>query len=154
MRDGDAYWVRAVAGFSPEYDAMVRQHRYVPDRGSVVGRVLVERGVVNIPDVLEDPEYALLDLQRVGQFRSMIGVPIWQEGEILGVIATGRHEVRPFGDREVGILQAFADQVAIALNLARLLTDSNEALERESAVGEVLQSIAGSTSISTTSSSW
>ena len=144
VRDGGAYWIRAVAGFSPEYDALVRQRRYEPDRGSVVGRVLVERGMVIIPDVLEDPEYALLDLQRVGQFRSVIGVPIWQDGEILGVIANGRNEVRPFGEREVGILQAFADQVAIALNLARLLTDSNEALERESAVGEVLQSISRS----------
>ena len=46
VRDGDAYWVKAVAGFSPEYDELVRKHRYVPDRTSVVGRTLVERRVV------------------------------------------------------------------------------------------------------------
>ncbi len=144
IRDGDAYWVKAVAGFSPDYDALVRKHRYVADRTSVVGRTLVERGVVEIPDVLADPDYALLDLQRIGQFRSVIGVPIWQGDEIIGVIANGRSEVRPFGEREVGILEAFADQVAIALNLAQLLNETHEALERESAVGQVLASIARS----------
>jgi GAF domain-containing protein len=144
VRDGDAYWVKAVAGFSPEYDELVRKHRYEADRTSVVGRTLLERGVVEIPDVLADPDYALLDLQRVGQFRSVIGVPIWQGDEIIGVIANGRSEVRPFGEREVGILEAFADQVAVALNLAQLLTETHEALERESAVGQVLASIARS----------
>jgi GAF domain-containing protein len=144
VREGDAYRVKAVAGFSPQYDALERQHRYVADRTSVVGRTLLERAVIEIPDVLDDPDYALLDLQRIGQFRSVIGVPIWQEGEIVGVIANGRREVRPFGEREVGILQAFADQVAIALNVANLLTETREALERESAIGLVLASIARS----------
>jgi class 3 adenylate cyclase len=144
VRDGDAYWVKAVAGFSPEYDALVRKHRYEADRTSVVGRTLVERRVVQIPDVLADPEYTMLDLQRVGKFRSAIGVPIWQGDEIIGVIANGRSEVRPFGEREVGILEAFADQVAIALNLAQLLNETHEALERQSAIGEVLQSISRS----------
>ncbi len=138
VRDGDTYRVKAVAGFSAEYDDLVRQHRYEPSRGSIVGRTLLDRAVVQIADVLEDRDYALLDLQRIGQFRSVLGVPIWQGDDIIGVIAVGRNEVKPFSPGEVELTQAFADQVAIALNLARLLADSNEALERESAVGEVL----------------
>jgi class 3 adenylate cyclase len=144
VRNGDAFWIRAVAGFSVDYEALVRQHRYEPTRGSVIGRVLLAGTVVQIPDVLADREYELLDLQRLGKFRSAIGVPIWQDGEITGVIATARNEVRPFGDREVGILKAFADQVAIALRLVGLLSDMNEALARESAVADVLASIARS----------
>ncbi len=135
VRDGDAYWVRAVAGFSREYDEMVRKHRYEPGRGSIVGRTLLERAVVQIADVLEDADYALRDLQRIGEYRSVLGVPIWQGEDIIGVIAVGRNEVKPFSAGEVELIQAFADQVAIALTLAHLLTETHEALERESAVG-------------------
>jgi GAF domain-containing protein len=145
VRDGDVFKIRAVTGFSAEYAKAIEQSPYSAERGSVIGRTLYERGIVQIEDVLEDPEYALRDLQKVGRYRSAIGVPIWHEGEIIGVIATGRREVRPFADREVRLVESFADHVAIALNLARLLTETKEALERETAVGQVLQSISRST---------
>jgi len=145
VREGDGYWVKAVAGFSPEYHALVRQNRYEPGRASIIGRTLQERAVVQIPDVLADPEYGLIELQRIGQYRSALGVPIWQGEEIIGVCAVGRNDVKPYSAGEVELIQAFAAQVAIALNLARLLTETHEALERESAVGAVLQTISRST---------
>ncbi len=145
VRQGEAYRIVATTGFPEEYRQAIRGRDYTPERGSVIGRTLVERGVVQIPDVLADPEYVLRDLQAVGGYRSTAGVPIWFEGDLIGVIAVGRSEVRPFSDRQVTLLQAFADQVAIALNLARLLAQTREALERESAVSSVLQSISRTT---------
>ena len=144
VRDGDHYRVVAFTGFPEAYRDLVRGRHYVPERISVIGRVLLEEQVVHIADVLTDPDYALPELQAAGGYRSGMGVPIWYEGSIVGVIATGRSEVRPYSEREVAVIQNFADQVAIAINLARLLNESREALQRQSAVGEVLQSIASS----------
>src|SRR5262245_7055708 len=57
--DGDVYRVVAFTSFSPEYERLVRERVYVPERGSVIGRALIERSVVQIADVLDDPEYEL-----------------------------------------------------------------------------------------------
>ena len=145
VRDGEVFKILALTGFSPEYREAIAQRIYSPDRGSVIGRTLFDRNVTQIKDVLADPDYALVDLQKIGGFRSTLGVPIWQQGEIIGVIATGRNEVRPFAEHEVRLVETFADQVAIALNLAGLLTETHEALERETAIGNVLKSISRST---------
>ena len=89
-----------------EHDAGVRKHGrgriYTPERGSIVGRTLVERGVVHIVDVLEDPEYALADLQKVAGYRTALGVPMLREGVPIGAIAVARNQVRPFGDARSG----------------------------------------------------
>jgi GAF domain-containing protein len=145
VREGDAFRIVAFTGFTEDYLLVARTKVYLPGRGSVIARVLLDRSVVQATDILTDPDYSLVDLQKLGGFRSVLGVPIWHSGELIGVIATGRNEVRAFTDREVSLLETFADQVAIALNLARLLTETNEALERETAVGQVLQSISRST---------
>ena len=119
-RVGEVYRMAAVNGFGTEYERMVREHVYEPGRGSVVGRTALERGVVHIIDVLEDPDYAMTDLQRVGGFRTALGVPMLKDGEPLGVIAVGRSEVKPFSDAEITLLQTFADQIVVAIENVRL----------------------------------
>ena len=68
-RSGEAYRVVAFTSFGAEYEQLVRERVYVPERGSVIGRALLERQVVRIDDVLEDPEYALTSLQKAGGYR-------------------------------------------------------------------------------------
>jgi GAF domain-containing protein len=106
--EGDVYRVVAFTSFTPEYERLVRERIYVPERGSVIGRTLLERQVVHILDVLDDPEYTLTDIQRAGGFRTALGVPMLREGELIGAIAVGRREVRAFDDAEIRLIETFA----------------------------------------------
>src|SRR5437867_2475783 len=81
----------------------------------------------------------------VGGYRTLLGVPIRSNGELIGSFGLGRKTVLPFSDQEIELVSLFADQAAIAIHVARLLTETHEALERESAVSGVLQSISRST---------
>ena len=118
--DGDVYRVAAFTSFNPEYERLVRARVYEPERGSVIGRTLLERRVVHILDVLDDPEYQLRELQRAGGFRTALAVPMLREGALIGAIAVARNEVRPFSDAEVRLIQTFADFVVIAIENVRL----------------------------------
>ena len=119
-QDGDVFRIVAFTSVEPEYERRVRERIYVPERGSVTGRALLARDVVHIPDVLEDPEYELTDLQRIGRFRTLLSAPMLRDGTPIGAIALGRNEVRPFSDAEITLLQTFADQVVVAIENIRL----------------------------------
>jgi class 3 adenylate cyclase len=119
-RVGDVYRMVAFTSFGPEYERMVRDHVYEPGRGSVVGRTVLERSVVHIVDVLEDPDYQMTNLQSAGGYRTALGVPMLQDGEPIGVIAVGRNRVEPFTDAEITLLRTFADQVVVAIENVRL----------------------------------
>jgi class 3 adenylate cyclase len=118
--EGDVYRVAAFTAFSPEYERLVREREYVPERGSVIGRTLLERRVVHIVDVLDDPEYELKDLQKAGGYRTALAVPMLRDGAVIGAIAVARNEVRPFSDAEVRLLETFADHVVVAIENVRL----------------------------------
>jgi class 3 adenylate cyclase len=119
-RDGDVYRVVAFTSFEPEYERLVRERVYPPERGSVIGRTVLERRVVHIVDVLADPEYSLTALQSAGDYRTVLGVPMLREGAPIGAIAVGRKEVRPFSEEEVRLIETFADFVVIAIENVRL----------------------------------
>lgn len=144
-QDGEVYRVTAHAGtVAPEYLDMVMRREYRPERGSLVGRTVLERRIVHIPDVLEDAEYELQDVQAAAGYRTLLGVPMLQDGVPIGVLVAWRLEVRPFTQAEIRLLATFAEQAALAVRLANVLGETQEALERESAVGQVLASIARS----------
>jgi adenylate cyclase len=123
--EGDAFRMRAFTGFSPEFEELGRGLVYTADRESVIGRALLSGAVVHIEDVLADPELSAGTIQgtirHAGGIRTDLGVPIRHDSEVIGVIAAARNEVRPFSEREIGLVEQFADQVAIAVVLARLL---------------------------------
>ena len=134
----------AGVGFTPEHWEYQRDHPFPPGRETVGGRVALTNAAVHIPDVLDDPEYRW-GAQAVAGYRTLLGVPIRADADLIGAFGLGRTTVSPFSDGEIELVSLFADQAAIAIRLARLLTDTHEALERETAVGQVLQSISRST---------
>jgi class 3 adenylate cyclase len=119
-RVGDVYRMAAFTSFGPEYERKVREHIYEPGRGSVIGRTVLERGVVHIVDILEDPDYSLTDMQSAGGYRTALGVPMLKDGEPIGAIAVGRNTVKPFSKAEITLLQTFADQIVVAIENVRL----------------------------------
>jgi class 3 adenylate cyclase len=116
----DEYRVAAFTAMTPEYERVVRARVYRPERGSIIGRTLLEQRIVHIVDVLADPEYELLDLQKAAGYRTALGVPIMREGEPIGAIAVARNQVRPFDDAEIRLVETFADYVVIAIENVRL----------------------------------
>ena len=122
--------------FSEAYGAsreFIEYMRTIPiklERGSAAGRALLEGRVIHIHDVKADPEYALVEAQRLGDFRTILAVPMLRESIPIGVLALMRSDVRPFTDKQIELVTTFADQAAIAIENVRLF-ESVEARTRE-----------------------
>src|SRR5258707_6139460 len=151
-RQKDGLFFRAEAyGFSDEFMDFVRTVPVVPDRGSAIGRALLEGAVVHIPDVQADPDYTFNEAQRLGDFRSILSVAMLREGLPIGVIALTRSEARPFTDKQIALATTFADQAAIAIENVRLFDevqaktrDLSDALVYQTGSGNILRVIASS----------
>ena len=140
-----SYYVAALYGSTtPEYDEHVRTLTFLPGRGSVVGRVLLEGNSVQIPDVLADPEYTLRETARLAGYRTSLGVPLLREESIIGLLVLQRATVRPYTDKEIELAETFADQAVIAIENTRLLSELRELLEQQTATSEVLRVISSS----------
>ena len=132
---GGKFFRAEAYGFSPEFMDYVREVPVLAERGTVLGRALLEGKVVHIPDVLADPEYTWPEAQRLGGFRTMLGVPMLREGTPIGVLALTRTKVRPFTDKQIELVTTFADQAAIAIENVRLfdeIQDKNRQLQMAS----------------------
>jgi GAF domain-containing protein len=117
-------FVRAEAhGYSPELIEYVRSLPVQPERGSVMGRALLEGRIVHVPDVLADPDYTWTQAQQALGFRSMLGVPMLREGVPIGVLLLTRPEVRPFSEKQIELVSTFADQAVIAIENVRLFDE-------------------------------
>ena len=145
---GSIYRYEAMFGHSREHEAFLSANPAGIDRGSAVGRTLVEGKIVHITDVLADPEYTYFGGQKLGGFRTLLGVPLLREGTPIGVLVVQRKIVRPFTDNQVELVTTFADQAVIAIENVRLFDevqartrDLSEALEQQTATADVLKVI-------------
>ena len=125
LADGELFRVAALIA-TPEQTEYERAHPHVPEAHSLTGRVLATRRPVHIPDVLADPAYEW-GSQRVAGYRAMVGVPIFADEQLIGVLAVTRPVPEPFTDDEIRLVTTFANQAAIAIANARLL----DAVERQ-----------------------
>jgi len=144
---GATLYFEASFGLSPQYAEFVVNHPAKIDGSSVSGRVLAERKIVHVPDVLADPEYTYVT-QTIAGFRTLLGVPMLREGAPIGVITLARNSVRPFSDRQIELVVTFADQAVIAIENVRLFDevqvrtdDLARSVEELRALGAVSQAV-------------
>ena len=136
-RRKDGRLVRAEAyGYSPEFIEQLRAVPVEPGRGSAMGRALLEGKTVHIEDALADPEYALTEVQKLGGYRTMLGVPMLREGVPIGVLTLTRLQVRPFTDKQIELVTTFADQAAIAIENVRLFNEIQDKSQQLAAASQ------------------
>jgi signal transduction histidine kinase len=150
---GTTFYYTTSYGFPVDYLEFVRTVPLTAGRGSVMGRTLIEGKAVQVPDILADPEYMYLDHQEKSGARTILGVPLLREGNPIGVVLLYRQEVRPFTEKQIGLVTTFADQAVIAIENVRLFEEVqartkelSEALEQQTATGDVLNVISRSPS--------
>jgi signal transduction histidine kinase len=131
--DGDLLRLMGVHGLNPAVVEVIRRaFPFRLDAESVTARAARTRAVVHIPDLLDDPSYGYKGEVRAGGYRSGLGVPMLRQGQVIGVIFVGGANPGYFGERQVELLQTFADQAVIAIENVRLyreLADKSRQLE-------------------------
>jgi GAF domain-containing protein len=110
-------------GYSRDFMDYMQNIPIKAERGSASGRALVESRLVHIADVKTDPEYTLLEAQRLGDYRTILCVPMLREGVPIGLLVLTRSEVQPFTDKQIELVTTFADQAAIAIENVRLFDE-------------------------------
>jgi GAF domain-containing protein len=148
-RDG-VYHLAANCGLSPVKKEFLANHRFAPGKESTVGRVLLEGKTIHVHDIQADPNY-------FGQsddphpIHTMLGVPLLREGAPIGVFVLTRRETQPFSEKQIELVQTFADQAVIAIENVRLFDevqarteDLRESLEFQTATSDVLKVISSS----------
>ena len=131
IREKDGVFYAAEAyGYSREFLEYMKNIPIKAERGSASGRALVEGRVVHITDAAADPEYTLVEARRLGDYRTILCVPMLREGIPIGLLVLTRSEVQAFTDKQIELVTTFADQAAIAIENVRLF-ESVEARTRE-----------------------
>jgi GAF domain-containing protein len=152
-RQKDGVFFRAATyGHSREFIEYTRTVPIAPERGSAIGRALLEGKVIHIPDVEADPEYTWSEGRKLGNYRAVLAVPMLREGIVIGVLSLTQSEIRPFTDKQIELAMTFADQAVIAIENVRLFDevqarteDLSESLQQQTATADVLKVISRST---------
>ncbi len=132
--DEDRYRLASGSGMTAEYREFAANTPVLLDRGTLGGRVALDRQPTQITDVLADPDYLWTDAQRMAGFRTVMGVPMLLDSEVVGVLSVWRTQVDPFSDRAVEVLTTFAAQAALAVrtvDLVRALESRTDELGRK-----------------------
>jgi GAF domain-containing protein len=149
--DGELLRMAVAYNSPPEFTAWVSRNPIRPGRHSGSARAALERRTIHIPDVRADPEYTY-GAKDAEAIRTVLGVPILKGDDLLGVMMIYHLEgVRPFTEKQIALVETFADQAAIAIENARLFEaeqqrtrELTESLEQQTATAEVLGVISGS----------
>ena len=121
LYEDDHVHIAATNNFSPEAArrAVELREQKRPDRSHLGGRAILDRAIVHVPDVLNDPEYSR-EWALAGGWRAVLAVPLLRDGKPVGAVTVAKAEPKPFSDRQVQLLNSFADQALIAIENVRL----------------------------------
>ncbi|HEX6413057.1 MAG TPA: GAF domain-containing protein, partial [Burkholderiales bacterium] len=147
LREGDVWRMVSHRGASAEAQEAHREIRPGPNTG--LGRMRRDRRPVHIEDLLVDADTPQRDPVRVSTVqklgaRTFLAVPLLKDGDVIGAVVIYRKEVRPFGEAQIRLVGTFADQAVIAIENVRLLNETKEALEQQTATADVLKVISAS----------
>ena len=134
------YCMAASFGFTQEYEDYIARYPIAPSRDTPTGRMALEGRIVHIEDALSDPEFTWSEAQRLGEFRTMLAVPLFREEAVIGSIFLARSRVEPFTEQQIELVRTFADQAVIAIENARLLSEIRAARDNAEATLRDLKS--------------
>jgi signal transduction histidine kinase len=126
LRDGEVMRLQAESGCTPAFVDFMHANPIKPGRDTVTGRVFMEGKPVHVPDVQLDPEYRFGSAPTIGDYRAVLAVPLMRDGAVEGVLLLGRPSAGAFGQRQVDLVQTFADQAVIAIENVRLFEQVRE----------------------------
>ena len=142
--DGERFHAAALHGVPSAFAEFARNPISVAD-SAALGDIVRGHEFVHVTDLAASKNYRDSPLRRatvdLGGARTGVAVPLRKDRSILGVFVIYRQEVRAFSDKQIALLQNFAVQAVIAIENARLITETHEALEQQTASAEVLQVI-------------
>jgi GAF domain-containing protein len=149
--DGAQFVPQTTFGMSPDRSARLiealNRNPLGPGPDSFLGRMALERRTIRAADLLQDPTYARTDILEVLEVhgpRSLIDVPLLRGGDLIGAFSLSRRRVDPFTDKQVALVETFADQAVIAMENSRLISELQQRLEEQTATAEVLRVISES----------
>jgi signal transduction histidine kinase len=126
LRDGEVMRLQAESGCTPAFVDFMHANPIKPGRDTVTGRVFMEGKPVHVPDVQLDPEYRFGSAPTIGDYRAVLAVPLMRDGAVEGVLLLGRPSAGAFGQRQIDLVQTFADQAVIAIENVRLFEQVRE----------------------------
>ena len=143
--DGDRLRIAATKNWTREATSQLQQRQELkrPNRSHAGGRAILDRAIIHIHDVLADSEYSR-ELALAGGWRAALAVPLLRDGIPVGALTVGKADPIPFSDRQIQLLNTFADQAVIAIENVRLFNEIKAALERQTATAEILKVISSS----------
>ena len=123
LRDGELMRLQAESGCTEAFVDFMHAHPIKPGRETITGRVFIDGKPVHVADVQLDPEYSFGDAPTIGAYRAVLAVPLMRDGAVEGVLLLGRPTPGPFSQRQLDLVQTFADQAVIAIENVRLFDE-------------------------------